>query len=69
MTALYNEDPKSLAFSPDLQVIFGEETARWKAALLECHRSQSARNQATRGTTFAARILAMNRAGSGWRKV
>lgn len=59
--ALGNEDPKSLAFTPDLQVLFTEETARWKAALLECHRSQSARNQATRGISFAQRILAVNR--------
>lgn len=65
LTAWYNEDPKSLAFVPDLQIVFGEETARWKASLLECHRSQSARNQATRGHTFAERILAVNRAGGG----
>jgi len=65
VAALYNEDPKSLAFSPDLQVIFAEETARWKASLLECHRSQSMRNQATRGITFAERILAVNCACAG----
>jgi len=39
-------------------------TAR-KASLLECHRSQSARNQSTRGITFAERILGMNRRADG----
>lgn len=63
VTAVYNEDPKTRAFRLDLQVTFHEDTARWKAAQLECHRSQSARNQATRGITFAERILAINRAG------
>ena len=59
--ALGNEDPKTLDFRPNLMTIFDEETARWKASLLECHRSQSARNLATRGITFAERILSVNR--------
>lgn len=62
VVALGNEDPKTTAFRADFQVVFGEDTARWKASLLECHRSQSARNRATRGITFAERILSMNRA-------
>ncbi len=65
LAALGNEDPKTTAFRPDVQVVFGEEDAAWKAGLLECHRSQSARNQATRGITFADRILACNRACPG----
>jgi LmbE family N-acetylglucosaminyl deacetylase len=63
---LGNEDPKSVDFRPDLQLVFGAETAAWKAGVLECHRSQSARNQATRGITFAERILGMNRDGDAY---
>ncbi len=60
---LGNEDPKTQAFAPSLVVEFGEETAAWKARLLECHCSQSLRNQRSRGHTFAERILAVNRRG------
>lgn len=63
--ALGNEDPKTLDFQPNVQVCFDQETARWKASLLECHRSQSVRNQATRGITFAERILSVNRRSDG----
>ena len=62
VVALGNEDPKTTAFHADFQVRFGPDTAVWKGALLECHRSQSHRNQATRHITFAERILAVNRA-------
>jgi LmbE family N-acetylglucosaminyl deacetylase len=65
LLALGNEDPKSVDFHPNVEVVFGEEEALWKASLLECHRSQSARNQATRGITFAERILGMNRRADG----
>jgi LmbE family N-acetylglucosaminyl deacetylase len=65
VVALGNEDPKTTSFRADFQVRFGPETAAWKAALLECHRSQSSRNQATRKMTFAERILAVNRACPG----
>jgi len=58
--ALGNEDPKTTAFTPDFSILFGEETAVWKGALLECHRSQSVRNQHTRQMTFAERILRVN---------
>ena len=60
------QDPKSLDFHPDFLLTFDEETVVWKTTLLECHRSQSARNQATRGITFAERILAVNREGEGF---
>jgi LmbE family N-acetylglucosaminyl deacetylase len=62
---LGNEDPKTTAFRPDLQVTFGAEMAAWKGALLECHASQSARNRHTRGMTFADRILRVNAAVPG----
>ncbi len=62
LAALCNEDPKTVRFTPHLTVTFGDATAAWKAELLECHRSQSARNMRVRGITFAERILALNRA-------
>jgi LmbE family N-acetylglucosaminyl deacetylase len=65
VVALGNEDPKTTSFRADFQVLFGPKTATWKAALLECHRSQSSRNQATRKMTFAERILTVNRACPG----
>ncbi len=65
VVALGNEDPKTTSFRADFQVIFGADTAAWKANLLECHRSQSSRNRATRGITFAERILGVNRACPG----
>ena len=58
---LGNQDPKTLGYRLDFEVRFGAQTAAWKTRLLECHQSQSRRNQVTRGTTFAARILAVNR--------
>lgn len=58
--ALCNEDPKTQNFLPSLKVRFGKEAATWKGAMLECHRSQSLRNQRTRGYTFADRILSVN---------
>ena len=61
---LENEDPKSEYFQPNLRILFGEATAVWKTALLECHRSQSLRNQHVRRMTFADRILQMNAADS-----
>lgn len=63
--AMGNEDPKTRDFDPNVEVVFGEEEAHWKASLLECHRSQSARNQATRRITFAERILGTNRRQDG----
>ncbi|MHB9133458.1 MAG: PIG-L deacetylase family protein [Armatimonadota bacterium] len=60
--ALGNEDPKTTAFQPHLRILFDEALATWKADLLECHRSQSTRNQAVRHITFAQRILATNQA-------
>ena len=61
VTAFFAEDPKSLDFTPHLEIVFDEELAAWKAALLECHHSQTDRNLATRGITFSERIISMNR--------
>jgi LmbE family N-acetylglucosaminyl deacetylase len=66
VVALGNQDPKTTAFRPDLRIVFGEASATWKASLLECHRSQSARNRSTRGITFAERILAVNKDQAGY---
>ena len=66
VTAFFSEDPKSLDFNAHLEVAFDEETAAWKASLLECHRSQTDRNLATRGITFSERILSMNRRETGF---
>ena len=65
VVALGNEDPKTVQFQSRFEVHFGMETANWKATLLECHRSQSVRNLATRQMTFAERILRVNRAVPG----
>jgi LmbE family N-acetylglucosaminyl deacetylase len=66
VTAFFAEDPKSLDFTPHLEIVFDEETAAWKASLLKCHRSQTDRNLATRGITFSERILSMNRRETGF---
>lgn len=65
VVALANEDPKTQDFHPNVQVVFDELRAQWKGTLLECHRSQSARNVATRGITFAERILSVNQVAPG----
>jgi LmbE family N-acetylglucosaminyl deacetylase len=59
--AFLNRDPKTLHMRSDLYSFFGEESARWKAALLRCHLSQQQRNLNTRGYGFDERILRVNR--------
>ncbi|OPZ87563.1 MAG: GlcNAc-PI de-N-acetylase [bacterium ADurb.Bin429] len=66
LVGLANEDPKSLEFRPHFVVTFGDESAVWKARLLEHHRSQSTRNMTQRGITFAERILGVNRESGGY---
>jgi len=61
VVALYNEDPKTLEVRHDLFVLFGEESADWKRALLRVHHSQQQRNIHSRGMGFDERILHMNR--------
>jgi LmbE family N-acetylglucosaminyl deacetylase len=61
MVALYNEDPKTTDMGTDLFVLFGEESARWKSALLRTHDSQQQRNLHVRRSGFDERILQVNR--------
>jgi len=60
VVALYNEDPKTLEIRHDLFVLFDEESAEWKRALLRVHHSQQQRNINSRGIGFDDRILRMN---------
>lgn len=61
IVALYNEDPKTIEIRKDLFVLFGEEGADWKGALLRVHDSQQERNIRNRGMGLDERILHMNR--------
>ncbi len=54
-------DPKTIVMRTDVVTPFGQDEADWKAALLRCHRSQTARNLAARGSGLDERILALNR--------
>lgn len=65
IVALYNEDPKTTEIRKDLFVLFGQEGADWKGALLKTHDSQQERNIHSRGIGFDERILRMNH--SSWR--
>jgi len=65
--ALYNEDPKTTEIRRDLFVLFDEEGADWKGALLKIHDSQQQRNIHNRGMGFDARILRVNRLS--WRRL
>jgi len=58
--ALYNEDPKTIEIRKDLFVLFGEEGANWKRALLRAHDTQQQRNIHRRGMGFDERILRIN---------
>ena len=58
--ALYNEDPKTIEIRKDLLILFGEEGADWKGALLRTHDSQQQRNIRNRGMGFDERILRTN---------
>jgi hypothetical protein len=60
IVALYNEDPKTIEIRTDLFVLFGEEGANWKRALLRTHDSQQQRNLHRRGMGFDERILRVN---------
>ncbi len=60
IVALYSEDPKTIEIRKDLFVLFGEEGADWKRALLKIHDSQQERNIRSRGMGFDERILRMN---------
>ena len=60
VVALYNEDPKTVEIRSDLFVLFGEESAEWKRALLRMHDSQQQRNMNSSSMGFDERILGMN---------
>jgi len=60
LLALYLRDPKTVRMRIDVYVAFDREQAEWKRRLLLHHRSQHARNLATRGAGFDDRILAVN---------
>lgn len=60
IVALHNEDPKTIEIRRDLFVLFGEEGAEWKRALLRVHDSQQQRNIQKRHMGFDERILRMN---------
>ena len=66
IVALYNEDPKTIEIRKDLFVLFGEEDAFWKSALLRAHDSQHQRNIHYRGLGFDERILRMNHLSYKW---
>jgi LmbE family N-acetylglucosaminyl deacetylase len=61
LVALYNEDPKTSSMRTDLLVLFGEQSAQWKRAVLRIHDSQQKRNLRLRQTGFDERILRVNR--------
>jgi LmbE family N-acetylglucosaminyl deacetylase len=61
LVALYNEDPKTLSMRTDLIVLFDEESAGWKMAVLKIHDSQQKRNLRLRKMGFDDRILKVNR--------
>lgn len=63
IVGFYNEDPKTTAINADLFVMFAEESAEWKRALLRLHDSQHQRNIRTRRMGFDRRILGVNRLG------
>lgn len=60
IVALYNEDPKTIEIRKDLFVLFGEDGADWKRALLQIHDSQQERNIHSRAMGLDERILGMN---------
>jgi LmbE family N-acetylglucosaminyl deacetylase len=60
IVAMYNQDPKTTTIRNDLFVLFDEEMANWKRALLKAHDSQQQRNLSRNGTGFDERILQVN---------
>jgi LmbE family N-acetylglucosaminyl deacetylase len=62
LIACLNHDPKTTEMRYDLYTPFDAVAAEWKAGLLRCHRSQDARNRATRGHGIDERILRDNAA-------
>ncbi|MCF6176927.1 MAG: PIG-L family deacetylase [Victivallaceae bacterium] len=61
---MLNMDPKTIAIEPDYSSGFEDDEAKWKGALLRCHKSQHQRNLNTRQHGFDYRILEFNRQGA-----
>ncbi|HWV18834.1 MAG TPA: PIG-L family deacetylase [Rhodocyclaceae bacterium] len=61
LSALLNQDAKTVAMRHDLYLPFDAQTADWKAGLLRLHATQHQRNLNTRGQGFDERVLAVNR--------
>jgi LmbE family N-acetylglucosaminyl deacetylase len=59
-TMWLNRDPKTIAMREDVYVVFDDDAAAWKRALLRHHASQQARNLRVRGQGFDDRILLAN---------
>jgi len=59
-TLWLNRDPKTIAMREDVYVVFDDEGAEWKRALLRHHDSQQSRNLRVRGHGFDERILRAN---------
>lgn len=62
LSALLNQDAKTVAMRHDLYLSFGTQAARWKSDLLRLHATQQQRNLNARGHGFDERVLAVNRA-------
>jgi LmbE family N-acetylglucosaminyl deacetylase len=56
-TMWLNRDPKTIAMREDVYIVFDDEAAEWKRALLRHHVSQQARSLRVRGHGFDDRIL------------
>jgi LmbE family N-acetylglucosaminyl deacetylase len=61
VTALYNQDPKTISLRTDAVMLFDGNWAAWKGELLRFHRSQQHRNLLRRGHGLDQRILEVNR--------
>ena len=61
-TLWLNRDPKTTSMREDVYVVFDEQDAEWKRALLRHHASQRSRNLRVRGHGFDDRILRNNAA-------
>lgn len=61
LSAVLNQDAKTVAMRHDLYLPFDEAAARWKGGLLRLHATQHQRNLNARGHGFDARVLAVNR--------
>ena len=60
ITALYNQDPKTVQIRIDAYIEFDEKIALWKREMLRFHQSQQERNLQTRGIGLDDRILNLN---------